>query len=202
MGATAVRPAGSTPRPERSAVRRFVDDLGYILFGFPLAIASFAVMVTLLSTAGSLIIVWVGLPLLVLTLYVARGFASIERWRLTRRGVEFAPAVYTDSAPGTGWWRRTVDHLSDRQYWLDVLHGVVCFPLATFTWSMTVAFGATAIGGLTSYLWTGFADTGPNDETIVDLLQLRPGDPVADALHWTPSEAALCTVLGLSLIHI
>ena len=185
------------PRHERSFARRFGDDLLYVLCGFPVALTSFVVLVTLLSVAVGLIVVWVGIPLLVLSLYVARGFAGIERGRLRLRGDLLAPAVYAESAPDSSWWRRTIDRLSDRQYWLDVVHGLLVFPVATVTWSIAVTWVTTTIGGLTAYLWLPFVDTDSDGTTIADVLKLSAGEDLAETLHWTPSEGVIYTVIGV-----
>jgi signal transduction histidine kinase len=180
-------------------VRRFFDDLLYLLCGLPLALVSFTVLVTLLSASVGLIVVWVGVPLLVFTLYLARGFAIVERGRLRIRGEELAPAVYAESAPGATWWRRTIDRLSDRQHWLDTVHGLLVFPLATVTWSIAVTWVTTTAGGLTAYAWVRHMPDRdhPDNTTLIELLKLDHGGDLAEAIGWHPSEELLFTLIGI-----
>ena len=55
--------APSLPRP-RSRLRQLGIDTGYVLVGFPLAIAAFVVVVTGLALGAGLLIVWVGVAVL------------------------------------------------------------------------------------------------------------------------------------------
>jgi signal transduction histidine kinase len=145
------------PRAERSWVRTAFDDLLYVLGGFPLTLLSFCVLVTLLSTAFGLVIVWVGVPLLLGTLVIGQGFAEVERRRLRARGEAVAAPVYPPARIDASWSARTRDRLADRQRWLDVLHGIVAFPLATVTWSIAVSWIASALAALSAPLWTPHA---------------------------------------------
>jgi hypothetical protein len=90
----------SDASPVARMLRQTVIDSGYLLVAFPLAVASFVVLVTGLSLGVGVFFV-LGLPLLIATLYVARGFAELERLRIR-------PVLRTPVArPGTGRRRRT-----------------------------------------------------------------------------------------------
>jgi signal transduction histidine kinase len=103
-------------------------------------------------------------------LYAARGFAAVERARLQWvTGSAMTPARYRARTGSglRGWFRR----LTDRQMWLDTLHGLVIFPIATFTWSVAVTWWSTALFGLS---WPAFGHVldRTNDKDSQDLPQL------------------------------
>src|SRR6266567_9604088 len=80
---TAPRPAAAGS-PLARLVRHLGIDSVYLLTGFPLALVSFVVLVTGLSVGGGLLVMLVGIPVLTATLYIARGFAQLERWRAAK----------------------------------------------------------------------------------------------------------------------
>lgn len=165
--------------------RRFGLDLAYVLVGLPVAIASFVAVVTLLSVSVGLLVVWVGFPLLVLTLLVARGFAGLERGRLRLRGDRLPPVVYRRRPPRSGVFSFVFGRLRDRQAWLDVVHGIVGFPIALATWVVTVAWSVATVSGLTYWFWERFIPDDDEQEGLVDLLD------------WDVSEALLQFAIGV-----
>src|SRR5690625_4920039 len=95
-------------------------------------------------TAASLgtLIVWVGLPLLLVTLLVAGGFAEVSRARVRRWGGWVPPAAYRPAGPGI---RGALRPLTDPRRWLDLaFETVVAFPLRLVTFVITVTW--TKIG--------------------------------------------------------
>jgi uncharacterized RDD family membrane protein YckC len=65
-------------RPVRVVTWR---ELAYLLLGLVMSVVTFVVLVTLLSLGVSLLVVLVGLPILLATVYVNRWFADAERRR-------------------------------------------------------------------------------------------------------------------------
>jgi hypothetical protein len=145
------------PRPSWSQLRR---DIAFLIVNLPIAIAAFAVVVTGLTIGVSLLIIWVGLPILVLTLGIARGFAQLERTRIRTCEQRPLPEVYYRSADGN-LGRRLLAVLRDPQYWRDLAHAVVSFPVRIFTWVVIVTWIATAIGGIAyiTYGWNAYPTT-------------------------------------------
>src|SRR5207245_1604785 len=99
-------------------------NTAYCLVVLPLALAAFIVLVTLFTVGVVLAVTLVGLPVLVLVLYAARGFADLERlllaWVLRR------PVLRPRYRSGDGWrgLRRLLTPLADPQSWLDLWHGI------------------------------------------------------------------------------
>ncbi len=165
---------------------RMWRETGYLLTGFPLAIASFVILLTGLVTSVSLLIIWVGVPLAVLTLAVARVFATIERSRLRALGMDIPRAYYRRVQPG---WRGWLGTLRDPQSWLDTLHGLLIFPIAIFTFVVTVTWWAGAAGGLTYWFWSQWL---PEDDADSETL--------AELLNWGVSDSALNAIIGAVLL--
>lgn len=156
------RPAGSWLVVRPATWRRIGADLAYILPGFLVSLASFIVLVTMLSLGASLLVVWIGLPLLVLCLAVARWFAGVNRAALRRWAGDIPPVHYRPRQKRTvgGMFRS----LGDPQPWKDLVHGIVvsfAFRIASF--SVAVSWLAAALGGLTQWFWGRFlpADNTP-----------------------------------------
>ena len=121
-------PAGSAApgRLHRRWWRQLGIDTAFVLVGLPLSVAAFVLVVTGLAVGIGTLVVWVGLPLLALTLLVARGLAAVERMRLP--GVlqhEVPSPVYRTAAPDASLVRRLVEPLRDPQCWLDVVHALL-----------------------------------------------------------------------------
>jgi hypothetical protein len=102
---------------------------------------------------GTLVIV-VGLLIIVGTLFVARLFADVERLRFPAvlRRPRSRP-VYRAAPPGAGLWKRILTPLTQGQFWLDLAHGILCFPIAVVTFSIVVSWWASAIAGTLTFAW-------------------------------------------------
>lgn len=151
---TAAAPASPGPAQahgRRGLLRRLGRDYAYVLPGFPLAVLSFCVLVTLTAASVGTFVVWVGALLLPLTLVIASGFAGLSRRRLRAWGLDPAPVRYTPAGRGlTGVFRL----MTDPRRWLDLaFESLVAFPLRIATFVVTVAWTGVAVGGLTSWAW-------------------------------------------------
>ncbi len=117
--ATAARP---------TLLQRLLRDSAYTVTALPIGVLNFAPMVTGLSAGAGLVAVWVGLPVLVGTVLVARGFAQLERLRLRSLQGQVAPAPsYPRAEPDASPLRRLLTPLRSAQSWLDTLWGIVGF---------------------------------------------------------------------------
>lgn len=141
--------APSTPLPRsRGRFRRLDVDTGYVLVSFPVALAAFIVVVVGLSLGAGLLVVWVGVAVLAATLLAARGLRRVERaWlpSVLRRPLPSPAYLPAEGRPV----RRLTTPLRDPQAWLDALHAIVRFPVAIFSFVVTVTFWSVALGGIT-----------------------------------------------------
>ncbi|MCZ2836982.1 sensor histidine kinase [Modestobacter sp. VKM Ac-2985] len=140
--------------PRRSWWRQLGIDTGYVLLAFPLSVLAFVLVITLLAVGLGTLVVWVGLPVLVLGLLVARGLATLERRQLPevlRR--ELPTPVYRRAEPDASLARRLIRPLGDPQGWLDALHAVLRMVVSIPAFVVTVVWWSITLAGLTAVTW-------------------------------------------------
>ncbi len=170
-------------RPLGDLLSQVGRDSAYLFVSFPIALASFVLLVTGISLAAGLAVIWIGIPVGAATLGLAVGFEKFERARLAARGTVLAPMVYAP-VPGVGL-RAQLQRLADPKRWAAALHGVLALVVSTFTWSILVTWWATVLTGATYWFWERWL---PNPETNTTLVEL---------LGWTAiSEPALYAIIG------
>ncbi|MBO0678716.1 sensor domain-containing protein [Mycolicibacterium sp. S2-37] len=182
----------ATVRQERvGVVRQLGIDTGYVLLGLPLAAVSFSVTVTGVSAGLGSLVVLIGVPILTATLFVARCFADIERLRF--------PAVlrlprtrptYRAPARGAGVWTRIVTPLTQSQFWLDLTHGLLHFPIAVTTFCVVVSWWAVAIGGTLTIAWDWSIPRGPDNTSLAQLVGL--GDSAVARIGFQTAIGLVC----------
>jgi signal transduction histidine kinase len=135
-------------------MRQIAIDSGYSLIGLPMAIVSFVLIIFgLVFGAGTLIIV-LGFPVLAIAMFVARGLGDLHRVSL--RSVVRRPSprpLYPKAPESSGWFRRTINPLTNAQSWLDVAAGLLDLPFAIMAFAITVTWWAGALGGVTYGAW-------------------------------------------------
>jgi signal transduction histidine kinase len=174
---------GSRGQAFSDGAARSAHRFSYLLCGLPIAIASFCVLVTGFALSVGLLVIVVGIPVAVGTLGAARLFAAAERGHARMVGVELPTPARLPAPTGFGaWWR----WLRDPQLWLEFLHGLLVFPVAVFTFCLSVSWLAGGLGGVTFWFWSQW------------LPKRQPGDQnLSELLHWNISESALELILGV-----
>lgn len=183
--------SGATQPERHGRLRQLAGDSGYILGGFPLAVAGFAVVVTGLSVGIGLLLAVVGLPILTCTVLAARLFADIERLRIP--AVLHRPRIrpaYRTSQAGEGLWKRTMTPLTQGQSWLDVVHTLLFFPIAVLTFCVVVTWWAAAIGGTLTIAWDWSIPRGPDNRSLAELIGL--GDSAFARIGFQTVVGLLC----------
>ncbi|HEV7899420.1 MAG TPA: sensor domain-containing protein [Planosporangium sp.] len=164
-------PASAEPPAIRRLLRQLGIDSAYLLTGFPLAVIGFVLLVVGFSVGLGTVVTLAGIPVLVATLFAARGFAELERWRITGvLGVPHTRGTYKRPRPGAGVWRRLFTPLADGQSWLDLLHGVVVFIVATVTWSIAITWWAGAISGTLTIMYDWALPHPPENTDLSEFL--------------------------------
>ena len=188
-----------TTAPERSEWsyarlwRRAPGNAVYLLAVFVLAMTAIGVLMSMFFAGVGLIILVIGLPLVVATLFVARGFSTADRFLLRLTALpQIDEPDWARPLGGTGFWQTLVRPLRNGHYWSALLHGAIVNPIiATVSFSITVAWLSVSLAGLTAWFWRGF---------IPGNVQGQWGGYVADAMPWlfgNMSDAAVETVLEL-----
>ncbi|HLU95517.1 MULTISPECIES: sensor domain-containing protein [Thermocrispum] len=136
---------GSRSRPP------VLGALVYLLLNFPLGIAWFAGLVTLLSLGVSTAIVWVGIGVLAMTMLLWSAGAQLER----RRAEALLGTVIADGRrvlPDRPLKQRWQERLRDPQSWRDLLYlfallplGIVEFILLLVPWALGLGFATLPI---------------------------------------------------------
>jgi signal transduction histidine kinase len=174
--------ADAPPRP--GVLTQLRIDTVYCLTGLPLAVAGLLTVLALVLPGFGLTVILIGLPVLTLGLYVARGYADVHRRRLSRvirsgvtRPRYKAELLRTlrdhDSEHRPGLRRRLLATPSDSQSWLDLLHAVLGFIPAAVAFVLTVTWWAVGVGYTLDFTW-GWA-TYPHDVGVSDLIGLPHG---------------------------
>jgi len=187
MATQALPVAAATPRLPvgRSA--------GYVLTGFPLAVAAFVLLLTGFAVGIGTLAITIGVAVLAGTLAAARVLARVERSRLDALfGFRTPRPAYR--IPHGGKLGRAVSAGADPRRWLDLLHGIVAFPVAVVTFSIVVTWFAGAIGGLGYVLWEWSLSRGPDNHSLAYFLGLGDGR-AADILLTTALGAVMAVTL-------
>jgi signal transduction histidine kinase len=127
----------------------------YLLLDLPVGIATFTVVVTLVSLGFGMLITLVGIPILIGTAFVIRWMADAERWRArTLLGMN---GLAHPAWPGAGlvWWRRCLAVLKDPMIWKETLYELLMlgWGIATFTVTVVVWSVAFGLAFLPVYSW-------------------------------------------------
>lgn len=182
-----------TSVPAETPRLRVARSAGYVLTGFPLAVAAFVLLIAGFSVGIGTLVITIGVVVLAGTLAAARTFARVERSRLDALfGIRMPRPAYR--TPRGGRFGRAVSAGADPRRWLDLLHGIVAFPVAVATFAIVVSWFAAAIGGLGYVLWEWSVPRGPDDHSLSYYMGLGNGR-TADILVTT----ALGAVAALTL---
>ena len=185
--APAPHPAPS-PLPDNDGVTSVVQGVGRdlaVLVGlFAVSLAGFVVCTTLFSAGAGLAVVVVGLFVLLACLAVAGWTARMDRALLRTAGVDLPETRYP--APTAGRWG--LGRLAHPQSWRDLLHVLVSFPVAVFSFSVAVSWVLGGLGGITYWFWSRWL---PADNNGLPALLGYPG---------RLADVAFNTVAGILLL--
>ncbi|MHC2998965.1 sensor histidine kinase [Microbacterium sp. HJ5] len=170
----------------------------YLLAVFVLAMISLSVLASLFWTGVGLLVLIVGLPIVVGTLFAARGFGIADRGLLWLTGLpQIEEPEWNRDRPGTGgFWMVLTRPIRNAHYWIYLVHGMIVSPIiSTISFVLTTVWLSVGLGGLTYWIWGAFLPRGDAGDW---------GRYVADALPWMfggwaswPVEVTLYLVAGI-----
>ncbi|MFI6452905.1 sensor histidine kinase [Streptosporangium amethystogenes] len=168
----------------------FVDPMTwravpYLLVSLFHGLAWFAFLASVIPLSLALVIVWIGLPLLALTMLAWRGVAMLERRFLRLAfGVDI-PTPYRPSE-GDNLFLRWKDMFVDPATWKDLLYLVLLLPIgiAEFT--------------VSAVLWT--LGLGLTVAPLPLLLVGEPMTPIGELPIDSGPKALLCTLIGMGFL--
>ncbi|GAA2211958.1 hypothetical protein GCM10009850_074190 [Nonomuraea monospora] len=189
-------PATSTRHP---LWHRLATDTRYTLLGLPAALLHFAVVVAGVSAGLGTAVVFIGLPILAATAAAARNLADFERVALPGvLGRDVARPPYPAAPAWAGWFRRTMNPLANGQAALDLLYGVIAFPISLAASVVAAVWWTGALAGLTFPLYGWVIAALPGlDLTLPELLGLGGGDTTFVVLN-----TAIGVVFALTLVPV
>jgi signal transduction histidine kinase len=146
--------------------RSVPGGLTYLVTGFALSMVAISVLTSLFFSGLGMVILVVGVPIMVGSLLAARGFGELDRNLLKLTGLrEIDAPSWPTAPPEASSMTKLLAPMRSGHYWSYLLHQMLIQPiLATVTFSIAISWAATALGGLTFWLWAWFL---PNKEHVV-----------------------------------
>lgn len=138
--------------------RAVPGSLAYIVGTFALSMVGISVLSSVFFTGLGMIVLVVGAPIMVGALYAARGFGTADRAMLKLTGLpEIAEPAWPIERPEASGLAKLVAPMKSGHYWSYLLHQMLIAPiLSIVTFSVAITWAATALGGLTFWMWAWF----------------------------------------------
>jgi hypothetical protein len=187
MTATLLETPPATIVPATGLLARIAADTRYVLTGFPLALAGLALCMTGFVAGVSLVVVWVGVPLMIGAMRLARAFAWVERARVV--------AVLNEAVRQPRY--RTA--FTEPQAWRDLAHASLRIVPSTVAFSVVVTWWAGVVGGLSWALWGWALPDGEGEQGLPELLGL--GDAYLTAVAFYLVAGLLFVVTLPAVVH-
>ncbi|ONI91208.1 histidine kinase [Actinosynnema sp. ALI-1.44] len=123
-----------------------------------MAVAWFPLVMGLLGVSFGTLVVWVGFPLLILTMMLIRGFARFERRLVYASLGYYVPDPYRPVPSGlVGVFK---GRFTDPATWRDLLYLVLLLPVSIASFGWMVVFWAVGLGLATLPIWYRWVDNG------------------------------------------
>jgi hypothetical protein len=126
----------------------------YLLLALPLGTLYFTFLVTGLSVGIGTLIVWIGIPILLLVFASSWWLAVFERWlAMGMLGQDIGPMSNTGTASGQevtspSVWERLKAHLSNPVTWKSLLYLLLKLPVGIFTFTAAVTLVSVSVSML------------------------------------------------------
>ena len=192
-------------RFQKSMQQRTVSNILYLLLSFPLGLIYFVLVIVGLSVGVSTIIIWVGIPILLLTMLVIRGIAALERdLAVGLLHVEIPRAAYRERG-STRWMQWFSAQFRDLATWKSLIYLLIKFPLSVISFSLTLPLLLTPIALIfaplgyiiaTSILQMNGIHTESN---VPDWLQPFVFNITGQFVGSDFAKAFICTAVGIVL---
>lgn len=172
------------------ADRRTWKELLYALLALPLGTAGFVFAIVSLSVSIGLAITLIGIPLLALSLILARWAGAVDRGI----GRRLLSVTVADPHPGR---RRSglLGYLTDINGWRAMAFLLVRFPVAVIDFAVAVTFWAYGLGAVTYPFWRLFLPVQSEDGQVH-----RGGDLGPHYFLDTPSRIIVTAVIGVVIL--
>jgi signal transduction histidine kinase len=182
--------------------RKVPRELGFLLLGLPITTVGFGVSIGMFNTGLATIFpIFIGVFILIGSLYVARGFGTLELVRLDWAGQRpIARPDWQDARARTGFWGWVRSLVANGHYWLALLHTVIInFVVSIFTWVVTVVWLSLGLGGVSYWFWERFLPE-PHHQFYLSQWILFGRDAVTPNAGFDVLESIFYLVLGVVLL--
>jgi succinate dehydrogenase/fumarate reductase cytochrome b subunit len=134
----------------------------YLLFSFPLGLFYFVFLISGLSIGLSLLIIWVGVPILLLVGGAWWLLAAFERQMAIHWLKEDIAPMVKPPSEGVDLWNRFKDYFLNPVTWKGLLYLFLKFPLGIFSFVVLITLGSFTISFLAMpVLYQGFTAFAP-----------------------------------------
>lgn len=125
---------------------RAMGEVVFLLLGLPLGICYFTIAVVGLSVGLGTLVIWIGVPILFVTLLVVRGMAEIEL-RLVNNllGIPLAYQLPGRREPGLNFLQRFGRILTDPYTWTSMVYMLIKLPLGILGFTLTISLAVTTL---------------------------------------------------------
>jgi len=147
------------PAPRRGGIFNVANwsPLLYAIIDMPWSILAFTTIVTLTAVGASLTIIYVGVPILMFALLLARWAGGAQRGLASGLlGWEFA-TVAPRKRVRSGLWGTVVDSVTDSAAWRALAYFAVKIVLAPINFGFAITFYAAGLGMVTYPAWRPFS---------------------------------------------
>jgi signal transduction histidine kinase len=151
--------------------REVPRDLGFLLPLLPIVIFGQVVLSTLLSAGAGLVVVYVGIFLLVGTLWFARWLGSFELARVNATAGPRIEPPHWSTDGGTGFWARLFRPFTDVHSWRYLLHGLIVNPIVGIvSWTISFTWAVTGLGGVTYWIYSRWIPEPGRDWNLLEVI--------------------------------
>lgn len=121
-------------------------NMFYLLLSFPLGLIYFCVLVSGISLVLSTLMIWIGVPILLLLISAWWAFAAFER-RLAIHYLRVDIAPMSIATPVyASWWRSLPARLSNRMVWKTLAYLLLKFPLSLCSFIIIMPLFVLSLG--------------------------------------------------------
>lgn len=118
-----------------------MGNLVFLLLALPLGIFYFTLTVVGISLGMGTLVIWIGLPILFVTLLITRGMAEIERRMVNSLlHIPIPYALPAQNEPSQSFLRRFGRILSDPYTWTSMIYALLKLPLGILSFTVTITF--------------------------------------------------------------
>ena len=152
---------GRRPSVWRNIFGVFADgrvwtSLVYMLLSLGTGVAYFTIVVTGLSTAGGMLVLIIGIPLLMAVLGIVRAMALFEGRLVEVLLGTRMPRRLRPTPPGMGFFQRMLFWLKDGRTWASMVYMLLMLPLGVAYFTIAVTGLSVGVSLATAPIWGWF----------------------------------------------